>query len=55
MNRLEELEKEIKTIRMELEEALLEQQKFDDYYAKSRQLDELIDEYMELRKKNKKD
>ena len=50
MRRLEELEREIKQARRELEDALLNQQEFEDYYAKSRRLDELIDEYMELRK-----
>ena len=51
MRTLSELEREIHIIRTELEEAYLQHREFEDYYPKSKELDQLINEYMDLKKK----
>ena len=46
MNRIYELQKKIETARHELDEALLQENRFE-YYEKSTRLDKLIEEYLE--------
>ena len=53
MRRTEELMEEIRKVRTELEDALLQKQDFEEYYEKSKILDQLIDEYMELENQKK--
>ena len=47
MRKLSELQQEIESVRFELDQALLRQDKFDNYYQKSTKLDQLIEEYIE--------
>ena len=47
MNRIYELQKKIETARHELDEALLQETRFEYYYEKSTRLDKLIEEYLE--------
>ena len=47
MNRIYELQKKIETARHELDEALLQENRFEYYYEKSTRLDKLIEEYLE--------
>lgn len=47
MRKLSELQREIESVRLELDEALLQKDEFEDYYQKSTQLDKLIEEYLE--------
>ena len=49
MRKLSELQQEIESVRFELDQALLRQDKFDNYYQKSTKLDQLIEEYIEDR------
>ena len=42
-----ELQKKIETARHELDEALLQENRFEYYYEKSTRLDKLIEEYLE--------
>ena len=49
MNKVKELQKKIEIVRLELDEALLQKDKFDMYYQKSTELDKLIEEYLEKR------
>lgn len=51
MKRLKELQREIEFVRLELEQAYLQQEKFEVYYEKSTKLDKLIEEYIEICKK----
>lgn len=53
MRKLNELQQEIESVRFELDQALLRQDKFDNYYQKSTRLDRLIEEYIEETEKNK--
>ena len=46
MNRIYELQKKIETARHELDEALLQENRFEYYYEKSTRLDKLIEEYL---------
>ena len=47
VNRIYELQKKIETARHELDEALLQENRFEYYYEKSTRLDKLIEEYLE--------
>lgn len=51
MKRLFELQRQIETVRMELDEALLHENGFECYYEKSTTLDKLIEEYLEAKEK----
>ena len=53
MRKLNELQQEIESVRFELDQALLRQDKFDNYHQKSTRLDRLIEEYIEETEKNK--
>ena len=53
MRKLSELQQEIESVRFELDQALLRQDKFDNYYQKSTKLDRLIEEYIEETERNK--
>ena len=53
MRKMNELKQEIESVRFELDQALLHQDKFDIYYQKSTRLDKLIEEYIEALEKNK--
>ena len=53
MRKLNELQQEIESVRFELDQSLLRQDKFDNYYQKSTRLDRLIEEYIEETEKNK--
>ena len=53
MRKLNELQQEIESVRFELDQALLRQDKFDNYYQKSTRLDRLIEEYIDETEKNK--
>ena len=47
MKRIYELQKKIENARSELDEALLQEDEFEDYYEKSTKWDKLIEEYLE--------
>lgn len=47
MKNIYELQKRIETARHELDEAFLQEDKFERYYEKSTKLDKLIEEYLE--------
>lgn len=51
MKKFFELQKRIETARRELDQAVLQEDEFEDYYEKSTKLDKLIEEYLE-RKEN---
>lgn len=51
MKKIYELQKKIETARHELDEALLQEDKFEHYYEKSTKLDKLIEEYLERKEK----
>lgn len=51
MRKLSELQREIESVRLELGEALLQKDEFEEYYQKSTQLDKLIEEYLEKKEK----
>lgn len=51
MKKIYDLQKKIETARHELDEALLQQDKFECYYEKSTKLDKLIEEYLESKEK----
>lgn len=51
MKKILELQKKIETARLELDEALLQEDKFEYYYEKSTKLDKLIEEYLERKEK----
>lgn len=51
MKKIYELQKKIETARTELDEALLQQDEFEEYYGKSTKLDKLIEEYVEWKEK----
>ena len=51
--KLSELQQEIESVRFELDQALLRQDKFDNYYQKSTKLDQLIEEYIEETERSK--
>ena len=53
MRKLSELQQEIESVRFELDQALLRQDKFDNYYLKSTKLDQLIEEYIEETERSK--
>ncbi len=53
MRKLNELQEEIESVRFELDQALLRQDKFDNYYQKSTKLDQLIEEYIEETERSK--
>ena len=44
MNRIEEIQREIESVRSELNESFLQN---DEFYRKSTELDKLIEEYLE--------
>ena len=46
-----ELQRKIEKLRLELVEALLQRDKFENYYQKSTELDKLIEEYLERTEK----
>ena len=47
MKTIYELQKKIETARRELDQAFLQEDKFELYYEKSTRLDKLIEEYLE--------
>ena len=47
MNRIEEIQREIESVRSELNESFLQNDEFEEYYRKSTELDKLIEEYLE--------
>ncbi len=49
MKGISELQKRIENARNELDEALLQEDEFEDYYEKSTKLDKLIEEYLETK------
>lgn len=51
MKKIYELQREIETARTELDEALLQTDKFEQYYEKSTKLDKLIEEYLERKER----
>ena len=51
MERMYELQKKIENARNELDEAFLQEDKFEIYYEKSTRLDKLIEEYLERKEK----
>lgn len=51
MKSMRELQKRIETVRLELDEAMLQREEFDRYYQKSTELDRLIEEYLETKEK----
>lgn len=51
MKTIYELQKKIENARNELDEALLQEDEFEDYYEKSTRLDKLIEEYLERKEK----
>lgn len=51
MKKIYELQKKIEMARTELDEALLQQDEFEEYYEKSTKLDKLIEEYVERKEK----
>ena len=46
MNRIEEIQREIESVRSELNESFLQNDEFEEYYRKSTELDKLIEEYL---------
>lgn len=52
MKGIYELQKRIENARSELDEALLQEDEFEEYYEKSTKLDKLIEEYLERKAKN---
>lgn len=51
MKKIYELQKKIENARQELDEAFLQEDKFEIYYEKSTKLDKLIEEYLERKEK----
>ena len=51
MERMKQLQRKIESVRLELDEALLQRDEFDSYYQKSTELDKLIEEYLERKEK----
>lgn len=49
MRDMTELQTEIELARLELDEALLQEDEFEEYYEKSTRLDKLIEEYLEMK------
>ncbi|MGN0353002.1 MAG: hypothetical protein ACI4ES_15255 [Roseburia sp.] len=49
MKDMTELQMEIELARLELDEALLQEDEFEEYYQKSTRLDKLIEEYLEMK------
>ena len=47
MNRIEEIQREIESVRSELNQSFLQNDEFEEYYRKSTELDKLIEEYLE--------
>lgn len=52
MKKIYELQKKIESARNELDKALLQEDKFEDYYEKSTKLDKLIEEYLERKEED---
>lgn len=52
MERMRQLQREIESVRLELDEALLQEDEFENYYQKSTELDKLIEEYLETKEKD---
>ena len=51
MERMKQLQRKIEKVRLELDVALLQRDKFENYYQKSTELDKLIEEYLERTEK----
>lgn len=51
MKKIHELQRKIELARQELDEALLQEDEFEQYYEKSTKLDELIEEYLEKKER----
>ena len=51
MSDMTELQKEIELARLELDESLLQEDEFGEYYQKSIRLDKLIEEYLEMKER----
>ncbi len=49
MKDMAELLAEIELARLELDEALLQEDEFEEYYHKSTRLDKLIEKYLEMK------
>ncbi len=47
MRSMRELQEKIESVRLELGEAFAGQEQFEYYYSKSKELDQLIEEYLE--------
>lgn len=52
MERMEQLQQQIESARLKLDEALLQQDEFEYYYQKSTELDKLIEEYLERKEES---
>lgn len=53
MKEIRDLQRKIESLRLELDEALLQEDEFDVYYQKSTKLDKLIEEYLEKKEMEK--
>ena len=51
MKKIHELQRKIELARLELDEAFLQEDEFEQYYVKSTKLDELIEEYLERKER----
>lgn len=51
MEVMKELQRKIESVRSELDEAVLQEDEFDQCYQKSTELDELIEQYLERKEK----
>ncbi len=51
MEAMRELQRKIESVRSELDEAVLQEDEFDQCYQKSTELDELIEQYLERKEK----
>ena len=52
MEVMEELQRKIESVRLELDEAVLQEDEFDRCYQKSTELDKLIEQYIERKEKS---
>ena len=51
MKKIHELQRKIELARLELDEAFLQEDEFEQYYEKSTKLDELIEEYLKRKER----
>ena len=52
MEVMEELQRKIESVRLELDEAVVQEDEFDRCYQKSTELDKLIEQYIERKEKS---